>query len=330
MSDRKVTVSAFEPLDNTLPVPDAASQEVSASVSADATGRRLISAWAVSVAIHVGLFVGMLILVFPYSLPVDAEGPVARAELVGDPEALPSPTEVRWRSPEFPAESSMPAGRLDFGPSPGKSAALGELAGPSLPSSSDLSIAGIGTGGGDFGMYGLETGGGADFFGLGKSARGVQRIVYVVDRSGSMVETFAIVRQELRRSIGELRRSQKFHVIFFNAGEPLENPPKKLVSAVTAHKQQFFEFVQSVIPGGATDPAPAMRRALSMEPHVIYFLTDGEFSPSLLPQLNEWNKDRRTRIFTIAFFGAEGAALLERIAREHEGEYRFVSEQDLP
>jgi hypothetical protein len=261
---------------------------------------------------------------------LETVSPVTRAELVGDADAPTEGDVVEWQSPDFPTDATVSEPR-SFSSTPDVSNSLSAAASSGLPTTSDLSIMGIGTGGGDFSQYGLDVGGGGvDFFGLGRTARGVQRIVYVVDKSGSMVETFTFVRQELRRSISELRRSQKFHVIFFSSGDPLENPPRRLVSAITAQKEQFFSFLMNVTPGGSTDPEPAMGKALSLEPDVVYFLTDGEFNPSLLARLNEWNKDRRTRIFTIAFFGSDGAALLERIAREHGGEYKFVSEYDVP
>ena len=73
-----------------------------------------------------------------------------------------------------------------------------------------------------------------------------------------------------------------------------------------------------------------MRRALATEPEMIYFLTDGEFDPGIAEKLDHWNEDRRVRIFTIAFFNQARAALLERIAREHGGEFKFVTEHDVP
>jgi uncharacterized protein with von Willebrand factor type A (vWA) domain len=130
--------------------------------------------------------------------------------------------------------------------------------------------------------------------------------------------------------VSALRRSQKFHVIFFNAGEPLQVPPRRPVSAIQARKEELFRFLQSVEPKGSTDPGPAMRAAFMAQPDVIYFLTDGEFDRNLLPKLDRWNRDRQVKIFTIAYFNRAGAALLEEIAREHGGEFRFVTEHDLP
>ena len=66
---------------------------------------------------------------------------------------------------------------------------------------------------------------------------------------------------------------------------------------------------------------------------MIYFLTDAtgdSFSAELRAQLDEWNKDRRTRIFTVAYLNRDAMRFLETIAREHGGEFRYVSDDDLP
>ena len=42
------------------------------------------------------------------------------------------------------------------------------------------------------------------------------------------------------------------------------------------------------------------------------------------------NKDKSVEIFTVAYFDRRGAALLEEIARRNNGQFKFVSENDLP
>ena len=120
-------------------------------------------------------------------------------------------------------------------------------------------------------------------------------------------------------------------MLFFNAGAPLESPPKRLVAAIDAHKEQFFEFLDRIVPRGQTRPAIALRRALALKPDLVYLLSDGDdFPPDLLRKLDEWNRERRVRIYTIAYLNRAGRAVLEQIAREHNGEFSFVSEHDLP
>lgn len=295
------------------------------SASPVLSGRLVVLVWLISILLHTVILLVTLAIVFPFTPHEAPESPTVHVEIVGNPDATgvaspqaPNPSDTEWKEQSEPPR---------FTPE-----RFERLAKATTPSKTDLPIIGIGTGGGDFSRYGLSVGAGSgpEFFGLGRSARGAKRIVYVVDRSGSMLDTFGHVRAELIRSISELRRSQKFHVIFFNAGRPLENPPKRLVSAIKAQKEQLFRFLDTVYPEGSTDPAPAMRRALATDPDLVYFLTDGEFDSSLVAKLDQWNKDRTVKIFTIAYFDQSGAALLEEIARRNGGKFRFVTENDLP
>lgn len=296
------------------------------SASTTLSGKVVLGVWLLSVALHALFLALMFLVVFPYTTKAAPELPLAHVDIVGPIDAPPLAAPPKSR---VSSETGSPD-PLQTHVKPAAPESLQDLTVSRKP---ELSIIGIGSAGGDFSSYGLTAGRGPgpEFFGLGGgAARGARRIVYVVDRSGSMLDTFVYVRQELERSINALRRSQKFHVIFFNTGEPLENRPKQLVSAIKAQKSAFFEFLQTVYPEGGTQPERAMRRALNVEPELVYFLTDGLFDPSLVEKLDQWNRGRHVRIFTIAYFDRSGAALLERIAREHGGEFKFVSEHDVP
>ncbi len=198
----------------------------------------------------------------------------------------------------------------------------------------DLSIIGIGagSGGGELAKYGLSAvslGEGPSFFGLGRGETRARKICYIVDRSGSMVDEFDYVKEEVARSISRLHRVQQFHVIFFSGGLPLEAPPRKFVHAIHEYKKAAFEFIEAVEASGSTDPIPAVGRAIQLGSDLIYFLTDGEFSPDLITRLRDWNRDHSVRVYTIAFVRRNGEDLLRQIAQENGGEFRFVSEADL-
>ena len=290
------------------------------------SGGGLLATWVTSIAVHVAFFVVMFLIPW-LSTAADRNPdiPLPNARLIGEVEqASFSPSEVLDLSANLNVTEPQKV-RFD----PKQFEGLSELDQRSKP---ELSVIGIGAGGGDFSKFGVHVAGGAgpEFFGLGKSATGARRVVFVVDRSGSMTDTFDFVRAELKRSISAMRRSQKFHVIFFSSGKPVENAPRRPVSAIRAQKSKFFEFLDSVFTAGRTDPAPAMIRAFDCEPDMIYFLTDGEFDRALIGRLDKLNKGRKVRIFTIAYFNESGAELLQTIAREHRGEFTFVTEDDLP
>ncbi len=297
------------------------------SASVNLSGWSVLIAWSISVGVHAVVFVGMLILVFPFSARDDVPiVPPKRVHLVGSLEGASFVDTPRADLPDAIPMTDAEQPR----PEPETYTPLSELRASKKP---ELSIIGIGAGGGDVERYGIQLGGGPapEFFGLGGSALGARSVVYVVDRSGSMLEWFEAVKEELKRSVSKLRRSQKFHVIFFNHQTPVHNPPKKLVSAIRAQKQRLFSFLEQVFPLGQTKPETALRQALEMKPDLIYLLSDGQdFPPGLFRRLDEWNKDRAVQICTIAYVDSAGSELLELMAREHNGEFRYVSEDDLP
>lgn len=291
------------------------------------TGSGLVLVWLLSIGLHLLLLAIMFALVFPYGPnDEDSDLPIAKTEIVG---SLESASFSMSSTPDLTETTTVtPPDTLAFTPKPPTTPI--DLAPSRKP---DLSIVGIGAGGGDFSRLGLSIGGssGPKFFGLGASAREAKRIVYVVDRSGSMLDTFQFVQAELHRSINELRRSQKFHVIFFNNENPLESPPRELVSAIDKRKEAFFEFLERVRPSGGTEPSSAIYRALSLEPDLVYLLSDGiDFDPELLRKIATWNAKVHAKIFTIAYVDRAGRKILERIARDNDGEFTFVSEDDFP
>jgi hypothetical protein len=322
------------------------------SASPNLSGKGVLLSWIFSIFFHVLAFSGMYALVFPYTAPrAEVEHAVTFAQVVGDIDATgatpvpPSSIPPTTTPPESPVAASdrrfQPAlsaletvvGGPSGSPSVLASETSGGLGGPTIPG---VPVIGLGGGtagsGGDAGPLGvsLGSGGGVNFFGLRSSAPGVRSIVYVVDRSGSMIDTFGAVRAELKKSIGALRRSQKFHVIFYNSGDPTENPPQKPVPAIEANKRAFYDFLEGITPTGGTRPERALRQALALEPDLIYFLSDGAFEPEVVERLQEWNRGGRTKIYTIAYLDPQGRRLLEAIARQNGGEFKFVTEHDLP
>lgn len=321
------------------------------------SGPVVVGAWLLAIGLHALILVFMYLYVLPLAGSMATETGPIHFELIGDPDgpgignaATPGgvgelPTQNR--PPDVPVGTSLahppstvpqpPSGGTLQGIGSGSVSSGGAADGPSIvtgPGGSGAPAIGIGSGGGDGSGSGIGAGGG--FFGLpdsvgsGSTVRGARRIVFVVDRSGSMADTFHIVRDELKETISGLNRLQKFHVIFFSSGTPVESPPQRCVSAIEANKKEFFQFLEGIQPAGGTHPAVAMQRALSLDPELIYMLTDGVFDASLLPLLREWNRETRVKISTIAYVSEEGRPLLEQIAREHNGDFRFVSENDLP
>jgi len=195
-----------------------------------------------------------------------------------------------------------------------------------------LDVIGVGGGGKEIGGFeGLGSGRG--FFGAGNDG-GVEsdeaaKIVYVVDRSGSMTDSIDFVKYELKRSIGELTEAKEFHIIFYSSGPPVEMPTRRLVAATDRNKQMAFEFIDTVIAQGETDPSKALERAFECKPELIYLLTDGEFDRAIIDQVKRLNVGGKVTVHTIGFLYRTGEEVLKKIADDSHGNYKFVSEQDL-
>jgi hypothetical protein len=167
-----------------------------------------------------------------------------------------------------------------------------------------------------------------DFFGIGGYGK---TFIYVVDASDSMNENgkFQRCRYELLKSIEQLTSHQRFFVIFYNtnaypmeAEGPLEASPE--------NKSNISNWIRSVEPEGGTNPLPALVLALSMRPDAIYFLSDGQFDPNVIMEMKQRNRQnyklelKMVPIHTVAFFDRLAEGLMKMIARNSNGEYRFV------
>jgi hypothetical protein len=307
---------------------DAATTEYRPESTSRTADIGLLMAWIASLAIHVVLFAVMVAIPWMRERTGRPDAHVVAATAIRD---IPKETHFSMTEVPSPFATQRTMTQPQEQIKPQKQNALREL---HTVRDSSVEIVGIGTGGGEFSKYGLHVGSGGQgpqFFGLGGEARAARKIVYVVDRSGSMMGVFGDLRKELKRSIDRLRKSQKYHVIFYSTDPPIEAPPGRLVNAIRASKERTFEFIDTTMPEGMTQPIEAMRRAFQLNPDLIYFLSDGDIPEAdlLKENLRTWNRKEEVRIFTIAYVSAAGRQLLEEVAREHNGAFRFVSEYDL-
>ncbi|MBN2584176.1 MAG: VWA domain-containing protein [Planctomycetes bacterium] len=191
----------------------------------------------------------------------------------------------------------------------------------------------IGVGGGGFetgGIAGFGTGrgvgGDAGFFGVGGVA---SKIVFVVDRSGSMTDSIMYVKHELKRSIGVLKPNQQFFVIFYSSGPPKMMPVRQLLPATEANKQAAYEFIDNIVPIGQTDPKDSLTEAFKLGPELIYLLTDGEFDKEIVGHIEKLNRGKQVTVNTICFIYSNGEPILMEIANKNNGTYKYVGEDDL-
>ena len=173
----------------------------------------------------------------------------------------------------------------------------------------------------------------AGLFGIADRGR---RIVYVIDRSESMIQDRAMqaAKRELTRSIDRLLPDQQFQVIFYNV-EPLDLVPgdgserSGLFRGVETDRQRVATQFAAILPDGGTRHRPAIERALSLEPDVMFFLTDGDRPGLSLAELDDITRRNagRCRIHCI-HFGRGGAvpgyeSFLHRLAARNGGRYVY-------
>ena len=184
----------------------------------------------------------------------------------------------------------------------------------------------------------------AAFFGVAGNAKSV---VYVVDASGSLVDTLPYVLAELRRSVMRLSAKQEFTVLFFQGKNVLQIPPAGLRQATDINKQNAAQWIDpnagNLFASGQSDPLPAIKQALNYDPDLLFLLTDNlaanQHTPqdeqALLEQITIANR-AQTAIHAIQFLYRDAAEndpayvpLLKRLAMQHHGKYTFIDAKDL-
>jgi len=185
----------------------------------------------------------------------------------------------------------------------------------------------------------------AQFLGSGGNAR---RIAFIIDASGSLIDTFPFVIRELKRSISQLGGRQQFTVIFYQGADVIEVPPFGIDAkrATPAVKQQVIDWLAQekyhVTPKGTSNPVRALRRAFEYRPQLVFLLSDaitgqGQYEIDqrrLLDEIQQANRSG-TKINTLQFLHEDPlvkaglTGTMKLIARQSGGVYTYVSEADL-
>ena len=167
-----------------------------------------------------------------------------------------------------------------------------------------------------------------------------QNLVYLVDTSGSLLDSLPELIHWLGSSLDNLHGQQRFTVIFFRQGELLEVPPVGLKPAEFRTKAEAWQWMQPaaghVWPGGRSDVVAAVEAALAYEPDAIYLLSDDRYLPGwspdgqeLLTRLDEvLSAHEPVTLHTVQFFYRDEAGALEAMADRFGGTYRFVAPEN--
>lgn len=235
-------------------------------------------------------------------------------------------------------EPAEPLDVTGISPGPGEEGLGLEPLGPS-------EVIGIGGGGGGglsvlgSGLGDSDRAGGGPIGGMWGLGRGQQArlIIYILDRSGSMIESFDELRRELKRSIGRLQPGQHFNVLWFSSG-PAEELTTVPWEATPANKARTFARIDQIVASGQTDPSDALKRGFAYRPDIVFFLTDAfEFEPEVVDLVQQLRERYGGRVHTIFYnyLGGTGEVsgrsrlMLKRIAEENFGEFKEVTIDDI-
>ena len=183
---------------------------------------------------------------------------------------------------------------------------------------------------------------------MGNRGGNARKIAFLIDASGSLIDTLPFVIDELKNSINKLNEKQRFTVIFFQGNQVIEVPPPGFKRGSGDMKQKVINWIDlsnhNIIPQGKSNPVPALRRAMRYQPQLVFLLSDnitgsGAYAVDqreLLKAIEQANT-ASTKICTIQFLypdplsqlGLDGTMKL--IAKENGGidGYKFVSDEEL-
>lgn len=174
---------------------------------------------------------------------------------------------------------------------------------------------------------------GGSFFALAPQQGQPDRIIFLCDNSGSILNKYATLRRQLSKAVAGLQRAQSFNLIFMGEADCTKFSPEP-VKATAEDKQAADTFLEDkVTPRGETNPILALETAFAQKPQMIFLLTDGDFpdNQAVMKRVTELNARHQIRINTVAFVSeadtdTDFVKLLQQIARENGGIYKHVNE----
>ncbi|MEM9444553.1 MAG: VWA domain-containing protein [Verrucomicrobiota bacterium] len=179
-----------------------------------------------------------------------------------------------------------------------------------------------------------------DFFGIDIHA---QKVVFVIDSSGSMLEKtgprsrLTLAYQGIKDAVSGLKPEQHFNVVLFADHNALFN--NSLVPATFQNKAKAYAFLnEEVHVGGTTNLQNALFSALRMNTEAIIILSDGEANTDpqiVLTQVRHlrYKLNRQLAIYAIGFFldpQSPAEHFLKNLTHQNNGSYSRWSKENLP
>jgi hypothetical protein len=146
-----------------------------------------------------------------------------------------------------------------------------------------------------------------------------EKIVYIVDHSGSMLDVFDAAQAGLRKSIAQLGGRQSFTVIMVSEKAEAIYPRLRAATAEAVHqaRSRLYGF-RAVGSNGNSVSAQvnAFRQAMEIKADMIYLLSDCEFCEELDTAVSKLRINPAVPIHTIALL--DGRPVEEELVRQKE------------
>ncbi|MEM9252458.1 MAG: FHA domain-containing protein [Planctomycetota bacterium] len=170
-----------------------------------------------------------------------------------------------------------------------------------------------------------------------------ERVVYLVDASGSMIDSFGAVGGWLERDIARLSPDDRFAVLFFSDGRVIDSPPPGLKRPTARRRTELGVFMQptagAVIPAGRSDATEAIAQALTYQPDRLIIVSDNNLQrrvsdnpvdalvAAILPAVGQ---SPDLTVDTVQLFYDDPRGVMSDLAARFGGRFELVRPQSDP
>ncbi|MEM7681920.1 MAG: FHA domain-containing protein [Planctomycetota bacterium] len=166
-----------------------------------------------------------------------------------------------------------------------------------------------------------------------------RRVVFLVDSSGSTIDSEAKQRVWVSNAVRSLAANERFAVVFFYDDQTIQRDGGGLAWPTASVKKRVADWLAA--PGaevrarGKSQVPAGFEAALAYEPNEIVLLSDNSFgrtrarggdADAVRQQVRDLLAGRGVKLHTVQFFYQDPAHLLETLAADHGGTFEFWAE----
>ena len=148
-------------------------------------------------------------------------------------------------------------------------------------------------------------------------------IIFVVDRSGSAIDTFEAMKTDILKSIDNLTEKSRFQILCF--GKTILPFSDALVVATATNKKKAKEFLDNIIPVGQGSMISSIQQAMGYSSKSTVIVVSGDGREADNQAVINSIKRSRIPIYTVLYGSRPPKAveLMQKIASTTKGKYVF-------